>query len=256
MRLMQRDSQVDLDNLFLATGEPQDRTIHDALVAKADGRLEDSVRLLKKASAATPGDSRSAFLLLAYHRLGTFPNDAIGEDEAETLSQRLSAKYRLLMEAVEAIVVNDLASVQRKDAEMSAFGIDEIGYELAVRMRVLWRMTDAGPQRREHNEEALELIATAIPLLGADALIPFRVAAAIGAEKPDVALTSAVAYASSVVERIEQGKVSDLDKLQNLRSNLIKSRTMLEDLRGMPGLSQDRYRDGIVYLDKVISGRL
>lgn len=250
------DRQVDLENAFMTASNPSDRMLYDALAAKADGRIEDCVALLKSVSDAHQDDPRSAFLLLAYQKLGSFPKEVVSEEEAEALMRRLDPRYQELWQAVQAIVINDLAKVRECEPTMASFGIDEIGYELAVRMRVLWRIADNGPQRRIYNREALQLISNAMPLIGSDALIPFRVAAAIGAQNPDIAIASSVDYARSAVDRIKQRKVTKVQQLETLRSNLIKCRSLFPEIGSLPGLNDEQYRNAIQYLDQVIAGNL
>jgi hypothetical protein len=235
------------------SGDTSETKLYQALIAKKENQDEQWAQLLREVAAEQVHDPRPAFLLLAHHRLGT--SVSLPDDMAKELLTHLDDRYRELLAAVDATSRNDLGVVRQREQTLASFDVDEIGYALAIRMRVLWRITDSGPNLRQSNRDALDLIAQAIPVLGADALIPFRVAAAIGGDQPDIALASTVAYAKGVVERIRQEKVTDLSQLQSLRTNLIKCRTMVGQRDAFRSIPKTQYSDALEYLDKVIEGK-
>jgi hypothetical protein len=252
LRLLARDRDFNMEQASELIDDPSEVLLYRALVAKKDGRIQQWADLLREMAGQRRNDPRPAFLLLAHSRLGTYRS--LEEDEANELAEHLDDRYKQLLTAVDAISRNDLGAVRQYESQLASYGLDEIGSELAVRMRILWRITDQGPDRQYHNLQALQLIARAVPFLGEDALIPFRVAAAIGADQPDVALACSVGYAKSVVERIKRKEITEVSRLESLRSNLIKCRSMIADRRPFQAVSEQRYSRALEYLNKVISG--
>ena len=252
LRLFERELRLSPDLARILIGDDAEAKLYEALLAKKDHRLDRWSQLLREVARQHASDPRPAYLLLAHDQLGTFAS--LEEDEAKELRTHLDDRYGELFAAVEAISRNDLGAVFEREDTLASFEDDEIGYELAIRLRILWRISDAGPNRQKYNLEALDLISEAIPFLGSDALIPFRVAAAIGGDQPDIALAGAVGYAKSVVDRIKREKVTDPSRLQSLRSNLIKCRTMVGERASFQSISKPRYTEALEYLDKVIAG--
>ncbi|MGI9473842.1 MAG: fused MFS/spermidine synthase [Rubripirellula sp.] len=252
MRMLYRDWGFDAEDAKRLIPDSADRILFEALTAKKEGETERWGQLLKQLAAEHPEDPRPAYLLLSHLRLGTYRD--LQQAEAKELEGHLDSRYSDLLRVVDAVTRNDLTTLQQQDSLLASFGIDEIGFELAVRMRVLWRMADAGPNQQSSNLQALELITDAVPLLGTDALITFRVAAAIGADRPSVALASTVGYAKFAVDRIKKQNVTQASKLGSIRSNLIKCRTMIGDRASMQSIPNERYQSAIEYVDRVIAG--
>jgi spermidine synthase len=253
LRLFSRDFEIGMDQIRALSGDASEAKLYQALIAKKENQNEQWAQLLSEVAAEQPNDPRPAFLLLAHNRLGT--SVSLPDDMAQELLTHLDDRYSELLAAVDAISRNDPDAVRQREQTLASFDVDEIGYALAVRMRLLWRITDSGPNLRQSNRDALDLIAQAIPVLGEDALIPFRVAAAIGGDQPDIALASTVAYAKGVVERIRLDQVTDLSQLQSLRKNLIKCRDMVGQRNAFRSIPKSQYSDALEYLDKVIEGK-
>ncbi len=252
LRLFDRELRLSPDLARILIGDEAETKLYEALLAKKDNRLDRWAQLLREVARQHAEDPRPAYLLLAHDKLGTM--ESLDDDQANELRTHLDDRYRELLSAVQAISRNDLVAVQEREDVLASFDDHEIGYELAIRMRILWRISDGGPNRRKYNREALDLISRAIPFLGSDALIPFRVAAAIGGDRPEIALAGSVGYAKSVVDRIKRGKITDSSRLQSLRSNLIKCRGMVSERAAFESIPKQRYTAALAYLDKVIAG--
>jgi hypothetical protein len=253
LRLFERGLDLDPAVVRALTGSDIETRLYEATVARRNGQLERWAQLLRELDASHGADDpRSALLLLAHSTLGTYKS--LGADEAKQLALHLDNRHRELFTAIEAISRNDLAAVQQRDAELSAFQIDEAGYELAVRLRILWRIADTGPDRAQRGHQALELIDESVPFLGINALVTFRVMAAIQADQPVVALACAVDYAKWVVQQIKREEVKSVTQLELMRSNLIRCHTMLSTSRLSDAVPLARYRDVMQYLEKVIAG--
>jgi hypothetical protein len=231
--------------------DPVNRSIYLALQARGDGNTTTRNSYLVDKTKSNPNDPRPAFSLLANRSPGMIdlPDASIGK-----LRSRLDDRYGKLMSAVDALVTNDLGKVYDLDSHLASFGTNEIGYKLSVRMRLVWRLSDTGPEQKQHNAESLDLIAKAAPFLGIDAIVPFRIAAAIAAERPQVAIASAVVSAKSVVLQLTADEKPSLPKMETMRSTRIKCRQMLDDRNAFRSLGQTEYEVATTYIDKVIAG--
>lgn len=254
LRLAGRETELAAETVRELVGSDLEMSLYEALIAKKSSQLDRWAELLREAAQQHVDDPRPAFLLLAHDTLGTYKT--LDDTDAQQLQSHLNDRYQRLLTAIQAISRNDLAAVQQSDSLLASFDIDEIGYELAVRLRVLWRIADEGPDRVRHGREALQLVAEAMPFLGLNALVPFQVMAAIKSNQQEVALAATVNYAKSVVEQIKQKKVTDRSTLEAMRSNLIRCHDMIKDRSLLPSIPARRYGPALEYVEKVIAGNV
>lgn len=253
MRLqLKRGVTLDIQQTGELIGNNSETFLYRALIARIDGQTEQWADLLRKAADRRPRDPRPAFLLLAHSRLGMY--ESLAELEAAELTSHLDERYKQLLTAVDALSRNDFDTMWQNDSQLASFSIDEVGYELAVRMRILWRIADTGSSRQLHNRQALQLISQTVPFQGEDALILFRVAAAMGADQPEAALACSVHYAKSVVDRIKSGEETQVSRLESLRTNVIKCHSIIANRQLFESVSKQRYSSALDYLNRVISG--
>lgn len=251
MRQLDRGRKLTDEQAEVLFVDPVNRSIYLALQARGSGDMGAWSEHLVAATKANPADPRPAFLLLAHRSLGMIN---LPDASVEKLQSRLDERYAKLLSAVDALNENDLQKIYALDSHLAGFGTDEIGYELAVRMRLVWRLADTGPQQESNNRDALEIVDRAAPFLGVDALVPFRIASAVAAQRPRAGLVAAVAYAKSIVLQLTAPEKPSLRRMETLRSTLIKVRQLLDDQNAFRSLDKDDYDAAVNYIDKVIAG--
>lgn len=252
LRLLSYEGTFGESQVRALSADPSEAILYEALAAKKAGQTERWAELLRAMATEFPDDPRPALLLLAYRQLGT--PTGIDEPTAEDLRTHLDDRHAELLAAIEAVSRNDLASVAQREPQLASFGTDEVAYPLAVRMQLIWRISDTGLYRKQNNRDALDVIARAVPVMGVDALITFRVAAALGSEQPKLALATVVGYAKGVVGRLKQKSVKDQSTRLSLRTNLERCRQMVDHRESFRLVAKADYVEAIEYLDKVIAG--
>ena len=149
-----------------------------------------------------------------------------------------------------------VADIKNYEELLSTFKPGDVGYELASRMRIIWRISVDTTEPVRLGEEALAIAREASPSLGPESVAFFEVVAAIQANRPHIALSTVMTLANSLVERAMQIDTGDItvDQVRKMFPNLARCRSALSDSSAFVGVSERRYRNTILYLDNLLAG--
>lgn len=251
-RLADRDMKLDSKAEESIAANELEKKLYLALLNKKNGELETWAQLLREATATAPDDPRAPFLLTAQQALGLY--QGLRAEEIPALRKQVTGRYGELLSAIDALVANDIPAILQREETLASFTTDEVGYEMAIRLRVLGRIADTQADPVGRGREAMALVSEAMPVIGVHAVIPFCVMAAMKCGDQETALVTTQAYAKSVVKQIKQKKISDVSQLQVMRSNLIKCYDLVRVPERMSEIPKSVYRPAVKYIERVIAG--
>tara|TARA_R110002049_G_scaffold72490_1_gene186986 strand:+ start:87124 stop:90456 length:3333 start_codon:yes stop_codon:yes gene_type:complete len=237
--------------------DPIDLALLNSSLAQFRGDVEEWESELERAAKLDPDDPRPAYLLLAYSALGSITE--LDEKRKKDLISRLEGRLAELYKAVELLLMPNnegVPAIKEYEEVLSKFEPDDIGYGLASRLRIVWRISDMGPESVRLGREALVIAAEAAPSLGSESVAYFETVAAVQANRPHVALSTTMTLANSIVERaklIDNGEVT-VEQVQKMFPNLARCRSVLSDRNAFRSVPSERYRSTILFLDNLLAG--
>ena len=184
-----------------------------------------------------PNQSDLAIQLLSNQLLGKPMN--LSKQEENQLRESLSARHRLILELLESLVDGDLDAARARDGELSAWPVDDVAYEWAVRLRLPWRLESPRQENALRCNEVIDIIDRSAPYSDSAGLGFFRFNAAVRANRPDTALGTAASLAQLIHASIQEG---DQANLSTGVSNLIRCYEILQDERLFRSVNPVRYR--------------
>ena len=243
--------------VFDLIDDPVASELLSAKLAQFRGDKQEWGARLHQAAELSPEDPRAPYLILAYGELGTLP--PVDEERKKELVARLDDRFGKLFQTVEFLTLPNNSGVPRMEEHedvLASIKPDEVGYELASRMRMVWRIRDEGPRRIRLAEEALAIAREATPSLGAESVAFFETVAAVKANRPYVAIATVMNLAKSIVNRAEQidtGEVT-VEQVRQMFPNLARCRQAISDPNDFRAVPVSRYRETILYLDNLLVG--
>lgn len=171
---------------------------------------------LKSAAEKYPDNSLLAYQLLSNAMLtGRIKFDRRQQEE---LKQSLTDTQLAVIDLIEATKKNELDKLKAAERQLAAIPVDDVTFEIAVRLRIPWRLEASGNDRVRRGAEVVQLIDDAAPFANSTGLAWFRLAGGINARQPLVALATATAMARAVEESFDDKKKPlDPAALSNLR---------------------------------------
>ena len=237
--------------------DPVERALMNASLAQYRGDMTRWKSELDRATDLDPTDPRPAYLLLSNSALARM--DKLDAKRREELIARLDDRMSRLYEAIELLAKPNnegVPEIVKFEETLATFQPDEIGYDLASRLRIIWRISAGGPESVRLCEEALTITAEAAPSLGAESIAFFETVAAVQANRPFVALSTTMGLAKAIVERakmIDSGEAT-ASQVQKLFPILARCRGALADPNAFAAVPEERYRRSILYLDNLLAG--
>jgi hypothetical protein len=252
IRIRARTTQASPQILELAT-DPSERALLESTLAKFAGDTASWGGKLQQAVQIDPNDPRPAFLILAWGELGALPS--VDEKTKATLISRLDDRYGNLYKAVVALRNDDLATLRQQEELLASFEPDDIGYEHAMRMRIIWRLGDTGVDRARFGDEALVIAREASPSLGAESVALLETAAAVQANRPYAALATVMTLAKSAIKRVKQfdrGEIT-IEQVQAFLPVLARCRGLLDDASAFRSVPTQQHRHALRLIDYLLN---
>ncbi len=186
--------------------DPAEQSKLNALIEQIDG-VSDALNRKLTLALESGGSSDMALSLLSNKLLSKPPK--ISEAQAEKLQAMISKKHRLILDQLERLVAGDLDSAKQYDTEFANWPVDDAAFNMAVRLRLPWRLESPPEERARRCDEAINIIDLSAPFLNASSLAFFRVSAAAKSNRPEVALGTIAALTSVMNDSIDKGKGED-----------------------------------------------
>ncbi len=167
-----------------------------AQLDRAAGDSEAWTQTLVDAISETPNDADLAFVLLANKALGRqFP---LNESATSQLRNNLTEAHRKLVRLLEEAMRGEPQNARSVDDELAAVDVDDVAFEMAVRLRLPWRLESTGPERRTRGLEVVQIIDDSAAFADSDGLAFFRASGALQGDQPLVAIGTILQLITSI----------------------------------------------------------
>ena len=216
--------------------KPAERARLNALIEQVTGDPDALDR--KLAIALESGGSSDMAVQLLSNKLLSKPPE-ISEAQEQKLQAMISKKHRLILDLLEKLVADDLEAAKQYDTELANWPVDDAAFNMAVRLRLPWRLESPPEERARRCDEAINIIDLSAPFLNASSLAFFRVSAAVKANRPEVALGSVAVLTSVMNQSIDKGESKDFETGVPI---LASCYTILRDDSFFRFADQNRYR--------------
>ena len=163
---------------------------------------------------------------------------------------RLTHRHRMLLEVIRPTIHDDLEASRTEDAFLASIPVDDIAFEIAVTLRLPWRLAETGPGSQQRYLETIQIIDDYNGFISFIEVAYFRALAAIHTGQSTTALATAVMAARSVQEA--QAK-SDKPLGQSTFKHLMRIRLLLSHPVLFPNAPPDRYREVAAFVESVAS---
>ena len=216
VKKIKRNSNFDSvkDDIVKLFESDADRAVHHHLLDSSS--KQEIVENLIQLQSESPEDGRLAFNLLRYSLLGVLP-EPIEQKKMVDLKSLLTKNQALAIECIELLVKNDLEQLRIKDEQLSNISVDVIEHETAVLCRLPWRLETPGAEGMDQALDMLAIIDNNSPFLHPAILSWYRVEAAVRANYPYAALSSANVLAKDTeVALLENHNQQNAGNLQRI----------------------------------------
>lgn len=219
-----------------------DRAIHEIMMSSLG--LQESVSQLRQLYAQFPDDGRLCYQMLRYSLLGLMEPQS--EESAERLKSNLSEDQALVIQCVEATIANDMEFLREQDSRLALMTVETIEHEGALMSRLPWRLEVLPNERQAQGAELLEIIDQNSPYMRDSILVWFRVEAAIRANRPYAALSTAGVAARQIEEAM-------IKKEQSVNlGNLMRIQRSISDPGPFASVPSWRYREVVNLVGDVL----
>jgi spermidine synthase len=224
---------------------PDERALIEANLIQATESFQAYAAHLTRSAMKYPENKEIPFLVLSNAALGK--SMVLSDDEQQQLQRRLSDSHRMIIELIHQMVANNLEPAFQHDAELAAIPHDDVAYDLAVRLRIPWRLETQGSERIRRASEAVSIIDQSAPHANEDGLAWFRAAAAINARQPLVALGTIGQLANTVRRALDEPEQKEAAALPTL----IRCYELLADPAPFVSMNR-RYQEVLFMVESVL----
>lgn len=182
--------------------DPAARDLVKAKLSRATGNSVDWVKRLKTAALEHPDNSDLAFHTLSNKLLGQ--DVSLTSQQVATIRDALSEDHQLIIDLLEKLVAGDLNAARSQDARLARWNVDDEAYEIAVRLRLPWRLESPPQERVFRCNEVIRIVDQSAAFANSGGLAFFRVSAAVRAGRPEIALGTAQTLALALTEAMEE----------------------------------------------------
>jgi spermidine synthase len=228
---------------------PSERATVEAMLGRVSGSLDSSLSQMRRLAAEFPANSDLAFELISNQVLGA--DTGLSKQEASALRSALTPRHQLAIDLLEKLMAGDWLSARARDAELAGWPVDDVAYQVAVRLRLPWRLESPPAERVARCNEAIEIIDLSAPFANSAGLAYFRVAAAVNANRPHAALSTTASLTQMIKRSTEQ---QDQLGFAAGMSNLVRCYGILRDPNLFRSVSPELYREVLVEVENVLSG--
>lgn len=228
--------------------DPSDRATVESKVSRLSKSTEEWLEQVKRSAKQYPQNSDLAFEVISNKILGS-PVELSNEEET-AMRQALSSEHRLAIELLEKLMAGDWMAARRRDADLARWPVDDVAYQIAVRLRLPWRLESAPVERVARCNEAIQIIDQSAAFANSEGLAFFRVAAAVGANRPNAALGTT----ESLVNMMKRARdLDDKSALAAGASNLMRCYSVLRDAGLFQVNPPARYREVLAEVENVLA---
>ncbi len=236
-----------LKYLVRQSSDPLEAALIENDVLRVTRSADQWIQHLRSSLQRFPDSGDFAYLTLTNSLFST--SNTLSEAEIERLKALLSEQQRMVVELIEAMKQNDFAALQQADQRLAMVPLDDVAFEMAVRLRIPWRLEAPPDQRVMRGREALNIIDATAPFSNSSGLAYFRTMAAINGNRPLVALGTATRIARAIQlsmadedQPLDQAAVANLQRI----SMAIRSPTVLKSV------PRWRYQETVFLVDSVL----
>ena len=218
------DAESVLNYLLPQAADPVEAALieNDAIRITRDNKAW--LQHLRRSLDRFPNNADFAYMALTHSLFSTSPD--LDDAESVRLKKLLSESQRLVIELIEAMTQNDFAALRAADQQLAAVPVDEVAFEMAVRLRIPWRLEAAAKQRVTRGREAVQIIDATAPFSNSSGLAYFRTLAAINGNRPLLALGTATRLARAIQSSMldddqspDQAAVANLQRIYRALGN-------------------------------------
>lgn len=168
--------------------DPAERVRAEAKLRLVAGDADAWSMQLLAGAQEFPDSSNLAFDVLSRRAMGRFQE--LKNEEAQQFRSHLNAKHKMVLQQIENISRGDIMAAREHDEELAAIGVDDPAFEMALRVRIPWRLESPPQERVARCLEVIEMIDAAPPFANAGGISFFRASAAVRANQPHTAIAT------------------------------------------------------------------
>ncbi len=233
------------------------RAVFEARLLRASGDAQGWLQKLTDSARKHPADKNLAFLVLSNHALGRSVGRTSGQDlqeiglresEIQTMESVLTPLHLKIVQLLREIVAGNLEAARPADDQLATVDVDDVGFEMAVRLRLPWRLETTGPGRVQRGEEVVGIIDQSSAFSGGHGMAWFRASGAINANQPLIALGTIVQLAESIELAWNDSKKS-IDRTSV--ANLLRCYELLRDPTPFQSVPR-QYHDAVSLVEAVL----
>jgi hypothetical protein len=217
--------------------DPAQRAILEAQLRRVSDSPEEWFARVRAGANEFPDNSDLAFMVISNKFFGK--SRELSEAEELRMRSALLPRHQTVIQLIEDVVAGNLTSAREQDAELARCPVDDVMYEMTVRLRLPWRLEAPLSERMLRCNEAIEIIDQSAPFSNSAGLAFFRFTAGMGANRPEVSLATAGSLAVSILESFEKSNRPSSAAM----ANLLRCYDVLRDASQFRGAPAERYRD-------------
>ena len=217
---------------------------------QAELEREQSGRQSWLAYLATQADTSDPVVAFSVLHADLVGRIALSPETRERLHDQLTQRHRKLLEVIRPTIHDDLEASRTEDAFLASIPVDDIAFEIAVTLRLPWRLAETGPDSQQRHLEVIQIIDDYNGFISFVDVAYFRALAAIHTGQSTTALATAVTAARIVEEAQAE---SDRPIGQSTFKHLMRIRLLLSHSVLFPNAPRDRYLEVRAFVESVAS---